>query len=157
MLIRIMLKTISLVVLFVINCNGQSDRKAFVENWESIFKNYFMGRCLNLWDYCDCPWKDVVCTDTEMALDTQAMLEIDSMAKVTYNLIVAEVRFIAMDTRDVSAISFQEIGLWPTNGCVIKHCLNTYDSPDVQKLARGYAKRLYKSGAFPFSQFDWPD
>ncbi len=82
-------------------------------------------------------WRDEICPWFIDGLDKKSYLEIDSMSSMVEELIWLEIDEITGLPRDDS-------GPFPSRDCVLKHCLDQYESKDMDKMAKRFAKRMKK-------------
>lgn len=104
----------------------------------SYYKKLFLYRCMQPFEI-DTSWRDEVCTQSINWIDKRSLLEIDSMSR----LIADEIRL------DVEIINADSSGdFYPSKDCVIYYCVDQYDSKDMYKMARGFARRFKKVNPF---------
>ena len=92
----------------------------------------------------DTGYRDEVCTYSIDWIDKRSLLEIDSMSR----LIGDEIRL------DVQIINEDSSGdFYPSRICVLHFCLNQYESEDMDKMAKGFARRMKKVNPFDYSKY----
>ena len=84
----------------------------------------------------DTGYRDEVCTYGLDLIDKASLLEIDSMSR----LISEEIRL------DVEIINKDSSGdFYPSRLCILHFCLNKYESGELEKKAKVFARRMKKA------------
>ena len=117
-----------LLLLYYSNCFSQTGRKEMI----SYYKEVFLYKCIQPFEM-DTVFRDEVCTHNIDWIDKRSFLEIDSMSK----LVGEEIRL------DVEIINKDSSGdFLPSKVCVLHYCLDKYESEELDKLAKSFAKRM---------------
>lgn len=128
-----LLKLTSVIVLMVFiwsNCYSQLPRNEMIY----FYKESFLYNCTESFELAK-DYRDEVCTYSMDWIDKRSLVEIDSMGK----LVGDEIRF------DVQIINQESSGdSFPSRICVLHYCLKKYESEDLKKLAKGFARRMKK-------------
>jgi len=125
-----LIPVIALMLIYYSNCSAQISRNELM----SYYKMVFMYRCTKPFEI-DTGFRDEVCTCCPELLDNKSLLEIDSMS----TLIGDEIRL------DVKTINEDSSGdFYPSRLCVLSFCLNQYESDNMDKIAKRFAKRMKK-------------
>jgi len=83
----------------------------------------------------DTGYRDEVCTYSIDWMDKRSLLEIDSMSRLVKDEIGLDVQIINEDSSG---------DFYPSRICVLHYCLNKYESEDLEKKAKGFARRMKK-------------
>lgn len=116
------------LLLYQGDCMAQLPKKEMI----SLYKMIFLDHCTEAFEM-DRGFRDEVCTVDDVGVDKLGFLQIDSMSA----LVAEQINL------DVKLIDEHETGdLVPTRYCVLHYCMNQYESDDIEKLARAFAKRM---------------
>jgi hypothetical protein len=83
----------------------------------------------------DTGFREEVCSWYPDGLDKRSYIEIDSMSILIGDQIRLETKMIN-ESSDGNA--------YPNSYCILKHCIDQYESEDMDKMAIGFAKRMKK-------------
>lgn len=122
---------ILLMVMHCINASAQLSRKEMI----SVYKLTFLDACTDPY-VIDTGFREEVCGLYFDGLDQKSYQEIDSMSYLCSLKINSYVNLIN-ESSDGNA--------YPTKFCVLKFCLDQYNSKDMDKIAKLYAKRMRKA------------
>lgn len=87
----------------------------------SYYKYEFLSLCTEPFAI-DTGWRDEICPLHFDGIDKRSYFEIDSMSALVGNIIWAEINSIA---------AVPNAGIIPGNDCVLWHCLDQYESKDL--------------------------
>lgn len=107
------------------------------------YKFEFMYSCTYSFEI-DSGFREEVCSWYPDGLDKKSYLEIDSMS----NLIGDQIR---LDTKMINDSS--DGNAYPTSYCVLKYCIDQYESEDMDKMAKGFAKRMKKVKPIDYQKY----
>ena len=121
---------IAFMLIYFGNASAQISRNEMI----SYYKMTFLYRCTEPFEV-EKVFRDEVCGLLPHGLDRKSYLEIDSMTTLIGDEIRSHVEIIEKDS----------IGdFYPTRECVLYYCLNQYDSKDMDKMAKGFARKMRK-------------
>ncbi len=122
-----------------LNCSAQIPRNDLI----AYYKLIFFYRCTEPF-VIDTGFRDEVCTCCPEWMDDRSLIEIDSMSTI----IGDEIRL------DVESINVESSGnFYPSRECVLHYCLNQYDSKNMNKMAKGFARRMKKVNPINYSKY----
>ncbi len=134
-------KLIPVIALLIFNGNAsaQISRKEMV----SYYKMVFLFRCTDPF-IIDTGFREEVCSCCPDGLDRKSYLEIDS----TVALVGEE---IWLDTKTINEESSGHA--YPSRLCVIDFCHKHYESKDLDKMAKGFARRMKKVNPINYRKY----
>ena len=118
------------------HCMAQFTPKEMI----SYYKFSFLYSCTDPFEI-DTGYRDEVCSWYPDGLDKRSYLEIDSMSALVGKEIWADTKMIN-ESSDGNAV--------PARDCVLRYCLIHYDSKDMDKMAKGFVRRMKK-----INSIDW--
>lgn len=127
-------KYISVVVLMLVHCinaSAQLNRKEMI----SFYKLTFLDACTEPY-VIDTGFREEVCGLHFDGFDQKSYQEIDSMSVLCGLKINSYVNMINESSDGNS---------YPAKECVLKFCLDQYDSCDMDRMAKLYARRMKKA------------
>lgn len=116
------------------SCSNQHHYLHSKQDLKYQYKLYFLVHCVSQFQ-TDTTWRDWVCSYDDLPLDDRSMFEIDSFRKE-----------VAGDIwEDIATSTDHDNGdYWPTEECVFRYSLRAYESADLERLAKRYARRTRK-------------
>ncbi len=125
-----LIPVLAFVLMYYNTCSAQMSRNEMI----SFYKMVFFYRCTEPFEI-ETGYRDEVCGWYPDGLDKKSYLEIDSMCAVSGEEIRLHVKMINEDS-DGNA--------YPSRDCVLIYCLDQYDSKGMDKMAKGFARRMKK-------------
>ncbi len=116
------------MLFYLDDCAAQLSKREMIFH----YKLFFLSICTETFEP-DHGFRDEVCTLDDSGLDKLSFLQVDSMSALVAEQIHLDVKII--DEHDTGE-------LVPTRDCVLHYCMNQYESDDMDKLARGFARRM---------------
>lgn len=122
---------IAFMLIYYSDCSAQTSRDEMIQYYKMIF----LGRCTAPFEI-DTGFHDTACSCCIDQLDKKSLAEIDSMCNLVADEIWQDLKSLAQDSGgDV---------LLPRRDCVIFYTLKQYESKDMDKLAKDFARRMRK-------------
>ena len=125
-----LIPVIAVMLVHYGDCLGQITRNEMI----SYYKKIFLYRCVQPFGI-DTGYRDEVCTYSEDWIDKTGLFEIDSMSRLVSDEIRLDVEIINKDSSG---------DFYPSMYCVLHVCLNKYESEDLKKMAKEFARRKKK-------------
>lgn len=123
---------LGLIVLSFCDGLAQMPKKEII----SHYKYVFIYNCTQRFEI-DTGYRDEICAYFPIGVDKKSRLEIDSMATKIEQLIWSE-------TKELACHPIDEHGPFPGRDCVLKYCMVQTESKSLNRLAKGFAKRMKK-------------
>ncbi len=130
---------IAFILIYYGNCSAQESRKEMILR----YKFEFLYSCTDPFEI-DTSFREEVCSWYPDGLDKKSYLEIDSMSA----LIGDEIR---LDTKTINEAS--NGNSYPSSYCVLKYCIDQYETKDMDKMARGFARRMKKVNPIDYHNY----
>ena len=130
---------IAFMLIYYGNASAQISRKEMI----SYYKWVFMVTCTAPFEI-DTGFREEVCSLYMDELDRKSYLEIDSMSALSAVNILLHVKMIN-ESSDGSS--------YPASECVLRFCLDQYDSKDMDKMAKGFARRMKKVNPMDYHKY----
>ncbi len=134
-----LIPVMTLLLLYCGNCSAQDSRKDMV----LLYKFEFLYSCTYPFEI-DSGFREEVCSFFPDGLDKKSYLEIDRMS----NKIGDEIR---LDAKTINEAS--DGNAYPDRYCVLKYCIDQYESKDMDKMAKGFARRMKKVNPIDYHNY----
>ncbi len=131
-----LIPVIAFTLIAYSHCSAQLSRKEMI----SYYKKIFIYRCTQPFEI-DKGYRDEVCTYSFDWMDKGSLLQIDSMSRVVSEEIRLDVQIINEDSSG---------DFYHSRMCVLHFCLNQYETGDMDKMAKGFARRMKNVNPFDY-------
>lgn len=132
-----------LVIAFMLIYCGKGLAQLSRNEMISYYKLVFLYTCTEPFEV-DCGFREEVCSWYPDGLDKRSYLEIASMSALAGDEIRLHVKMINESSSG---------NAYPSRDCVLKYCLDQYESKNMQKMAVDFAKRMKKVNPIDYRKY----